>query len=167
MAFSYANDQFGFWGLFCPRRMIWMVREVLRDYDDPGLTQSLIISNMIKEVTSLVNLVKNLGQVLVQVTMPSVTYLFVGPCQRWCIPVEGQNNLFCLLSGLRLMSFILPKILPKKLVLYNLTDTTHRVWNPQKMSHFNVASEASYVYILSGQNVITNAKKWSILASFF
>ena len=56
-----------------------MVREVLRD---PGLTQSLIISNMIKEVTSLVNLVKNLGQVLVQVTMPSVTYLFVGPCQR-------------------------------------------------------------------------------------
>ena len=59
-----------------------MVREVLRDYDDPGLTQSLIISNMIKEVTSLVNLVKNLGQVLVQVTMPSVTYLFVGPCQR-------------------------------------------------------------------------------------
>ena len=31
---------------------------------------------------------------------------------------------------------------------------------------FNIASEASYVYILSGQKFIKNAKKWSNLASF-
>ena len=31
---------------------------------------------------------------------------------------------------------------------------------------FNIASEASYVYILSGQRFMKNAKKWSILASF-
>ena len=30
----------------------------------------------------------------------------------------------------------------------------------------NIASEASYVYILSGQKLIENAKKWFILASF-
>ena len=28
-------------------------------------------------------------------------------------------------------------------------------------------SEASYIYILSGQKFIKNAKKWSILASFW
>ena len=28
----------------------------------------------------------------------------------------------------------------------------HSVWKSQKKSHFNIASEASYVYILSGQN---------------
>ena len=32
---------------------------------------------------------------------------------------------------------------------------------------FNIASEASYVYILSGQKLIKNAQKWSILASFW
>ena len=32
---------------------------------------------------------------------------------------------------------------------------------------FNIASEASYVYILSGQKLIKNAKKWSILTSFW
>ena len=32
---------------------------------------------------------------------------------------------------------------------------------------FTIASEASYVYILSGQKLIKNAKKWSILASFW
>ena len=31
----------------------------------------------------------------------------------------------------------------------------------------NIASEASYVNILSGQKLIKNAKKWSILASFW
>ena len=31
---------------------------------------------------------------------------------------------------------------------------------------FNIASEASYVYILSGQKFIKNAKNWSILANF-
>ena len=30
----------------------------------------------------------------------------------------------------------------------------------------NIASEASYVYILSVQKLIKNAKKWSILTSF-
>ena len=30
----------------------------------------------------------------------------------------------------------------------------------------NIASEASYVYILSGQKLIKNAKKWSILVIF-
>ena len=32
---------------------------------------------------------------------------------------------------------------------------------------FNITSEASYVYILNGQKLIKNAKKWSILASFW
>ena len=32
---------------------------------------------------------------------------------------------------------------------------------------FNIASEASYVYILSGQKLIKKAKKLSILASFW
>ena len=31
---------------------------------------------------------------------------------------------------------------------------------------FSMASEASYVYILSGQKLIKNGKKWLILASF-
>ena len=31
---------------------------------------------------------------------------------------------------------------------------------------FNIASEASYVYILSKQKLIKNTKKWSILTSF-
>ena len=31
---------------------------------------------------------------------------------------------------------------------------------------FNFASEASYVYILSGQKLIKNPKKWYFLASF-
>ena len=50
----------------------------------------------------------------------------------------------------------------------------HAHWNKvtqclkitEKVS-FNIASEASYVYILSGQKFIKNAKKWSILASFW
>ena len=32
---------------------------------------------------------------------------------------------------------------------------------------FNITSEASYVYILSGQKLIKNGQKWSILASFW
>ena len=35
-----------------------------------------------------------------------------------------------------------------------------------KKVSFNIASEASYVYILSGQKLIKNAQKWFILASF-
>ena len=34
----------------------------------------------------------------------------------------------------------------------------HGVWKSQKKSHFYIASEASYVYILSGQKLIKNAK---------
>ena len=36
----------------------------------------------------------------------------------------------------------------------------------QKVS-FNIASESSYVYILSEQKLIKNAKNWSILESFW
>ena len=39
--------------------------------------------------------------------------------------------------------------------------------NHRKSLIFNIASEASYVYILSGQKLINKAKKWSILASFW
>ena len=48
----------------------------------------------------------------------------------------------------------------------------HSLGNPtllkiiQKVS-LNIASEASYVYTFSGQKLIKNAKKWSILASFW
>ena len=34
----------------------------------------------------------------------------------------------------------------------------HSVWKSQKKVSFNIASEASYVYILSGQKLIKNAK---------
>ena len=37
---------------------------------------------------------------------------------------------------------------------------------PRKKVSFNIASEASYVYILSGQKFIKNCQKWSNLASF-
>ena len=43
----------------------------------------------------------------------------------------------------------------------------HGVWKSQKKVSFNIASEASYVYILSGQKFIKNAQKWSNLASFW
>ena len=36
----------------------------------------------------------------------------------------------------------------------------------EKVSFHNIASEASYVYILSGQKLIKKCRKWSILASF-
>ena len=39
---------------------------------------------------------------------------------------------------------------------------SHSVWKSQKKVSFNYASEASYVYIWSGQKL-----KWSILASFW
>ena len=40
---------------------------------------------------------------------------------------------------------------------------THSVWKSQKKVSFNITS---YVYILSGQKFIKNAKNWSILANF-
>ena len=43
----------------------------------------------------------------------------------------------------------------------------HSVWKSQKKVSFNIASEASYVYILSGQKLLKNAKNVSILASFW
>ena len=33
----------------------------------------------------------------------------------------------------------------------------HGVWKSQKKSHFNIASEASYVYILSEQSLSSNS----------
>ena len=42
----------------------------------------------------------------------------------------------------------------------------HIVWKSLKKVAFNIASEASYVYNLSGRKLIKNAKKWSIWASF-
>ena len=35
----------------------------------------------------------------------------------------------------------------------------HGVWKSQKKVSFNIASEASYVYVLNGQKLIKNAKK--------
>ena len=43
--------------------------------------------------------------------------------------------------------------------------TTRCLKITEKVS-FNIASEASYVYILSGQKFIKECQKWSILASF-
>ena len=37
-------------------------------------------------------------------------------------------------------------------------DGNHSVWKSQKKSHFNIANEASYVYILSGQKLIKKNK---------
>ena len=39
--------------------------------------------------------------------------------------------------------------------------------NKRKKVSFNIASEASYVYILSGQKFIQKCQKYSILASFW
>ena len=44
--------------------------------------------------------------------------------------------------------------------------TTRCLKITEKVS-FNIASEASYVYILSGQKFIKECQKWSILASFW
>ena len=46
-----------------------------------------------------------------------------------------------------------------------ILDSTRCLKITEKVT-FNIASEASYVYILSGQKLIKNAKKWSILACF-
>ena len=43
----------------------------------------------------------------------------------------------------------------------------HGVWKSQKNVSFNIASEASYVFILNGQKLIKKCQKWSILASFW
>ena len=42
----------------------------------------------------------------------------------------------------------------------------HSVLKITEKVSFNMASEASYVYILSRQKLIKNAQKWSILVSF-
>ena len=42
----------------------------------------------------------------------------------------------------------------------------HSVWKSQKKVSFNIASEASYVYILNGQKFIKNAKNGLILQVF-
>ena len=43
---------------------------------------------------------------------------------------------------------------------------SHSVWKSQKVS-FNIASEASYVYILSGQKLIKNAKNGPFWRGFW
>ena len=46
------------------------------------------------------------------------------------------------------------------LILYRIENfRVHGVWKLQKNVSFNIASEASYVYILSRQKFIKNAKK--------
>ena len=42
-----------------------------------------------------------------------------------------------------------------------------QIQNSQKKVSFNIASEASYVCILSGQKLIKKGQKWSILARFW
>ena len=42
----------------------------------------------------------------------------------------------------------------------------HTVFETHKKVSFNIASEASYVYILSGQKFSKKRQKWSILTSF-
>ena len=44
---------------------------------------------------------------------------------------------------------------------------TPRCLKITEKASFNIASEASYVYILSGQKLIEKCQKWSILASFW
>ena len=43
----------------------------------------------------------------------------------------------------------------------------HSVWKSQKKVSFNIASEASYVYILSGQKFRTNTKNGEFLRVFW
>ena len=50
-------------------------------------------------------------------------------------------------------------------ILAHIRSSTRCLKITEKVS-FNMASEASYVYILSGQNLIKNVKKWSNLANF-
>ena len=50
----------------------------------------------------------------------------------------------------------------------NRTDSSHpRCLKITEKVSFNMASEASYVYILSGQKLTKKCQKWSILASFW
>ena len=38
--------------------------------------------------------------------------------------------------------------------------SNHSVWKSLKKYHFDIASEASYVYILGGLKFLKNAKNW-------
>ena len=46
-------------------------------------------------------------------------------------------------------------------------ETSHLYLKITETVSFNIASEASYIYILSGQKFILKRQKWSILASFW
>ena len=48
------------------------------------------------------------------------------------------------------------QVVPKRKM--NILPPEHGVWKSQKIVSFNIASEASYVYILSGRKLIKNAK---------
>ena len=51
--------------------------------------------------------------------------------------------------------------------IYVKLSRAHGVWKSQKKISLNISSEASYVYILSGQKFIKNGQKCSILTSFW
>ena len=53
------------------------------------------------------------------------------------------------------------------IVFYLITASAPRCLKITEKVSFNIGGEASYVYILSGQKLIKNAKKWSILANFW
>ena len=62
--------------------------------------------------------------------------------------------------------WVFEKIYMILFVCIDVSKTSSRCLKITEKVSFNIASEASYVYILSGQKLIKNAKKWSILASF-
>ena len=58
------------------------------------------------------------------------------------------------------------KKIPMSSTFLWLSTDMHGVWKSQKKVSFNIASEASYVYILSGQKFIKNDKQLFILGEF-
>ena len=93
----------------------------------------------------------------------------------WCASLLNLH--LCGIMSERIIVFKLLTIFTKKLHLHfkwfgNLILNKQRpkisvqgVWKSQKVS-FNIASEASYVYILSGQKFIKNAKNGSFWRVF-
>ena len=55
---------------------------------------------------------------------------------------------------------------PKWIVLDLVWRLEHGVWKSQKKVSFNIVSEASYVYILSGQKFNKNAENGQFLRVF-
>ena len=81
--------------------------------------------------------------------------LFSVPLREWHMGEELNRRHFLILlfnAGSPLLEYI--------------SQQAQCLKNTEKVS-FTIASEASYVHILSGQKLIKNAKKWFILASFW